>query len=96
MLQNGWRSDGKLVSFGLVNSRPYRPGTAPDNEARMADRLSGQMTYAGCLDRRSHAPSVVICGATKIVLSTLVDNHVDSSSSQHMVVCRRQTRGTRR
>jgi hypothetical protein len=41
-------------------------------------------------------PSVVICGAMAAVLSTLVDNHVDSSSSQHMVVRRRQIRGTRR
>jgi hypothetical protein len=39
---------------------------------------------------------VAFSGPMAAVLSTLVDNHVDSSWSQHMVVRRRQTRGTRR
>jgi hypothetical protein len=92
MLQNGWHSDGKLLASGM----PFQTGTAPDNEARMADRLLGQMTHAGCFERRSRVPSVAFCGAVTALLSTLVDNHVDSSSSQHMVVRRRQIRGTRR
>jgi hypothetical protein len=86
----------KTVSFGLVHFKPFQTGTAPDNEARMADRLPGQMIYAGCLERRSRVLSVVFCGAMAAVLSTLVDNHVDSSWSQHMVVRRRQIRGTHR
>src|ERR1700730_2303940 len=86
----------KTVSFGLGHFKPYRPGTAPDNEARMADPLPGQMVCAGCVERRSPVPSVVFYGAMAAVLSTLVDNHVDSSWSQHMVVRRRQIRGTRR
>jgi hypothetical protein len=96
MLQNGWHSDGKLLASGWCSSKPFRSGAATDNEARMADRFLGQMTHAGCLERRSRVPSVAFCGTTLPVLSTLVDNHVDSSSSQHMVVRQRQIRGTRR
>src|ERR1700758_3085271 len=94
MLQNGWRAHRKLVSFWLVHLKPYRPGTAPDNEARMADRLPGQVTYAGYLERRSRVPSAVTCGVMAVVLSTLVDNHVDSSWSRLNAVLRRHSRGT--
>jgi hypothetical protein len=71
---------------------PFQTGTAPDNKARMADRLPGQVTYAGFLERRSRVPSAVIRGAMTVVLSTLVDNRVDSLWLK--VVLRRHTRGT--
>ena len=90
------RRRGKLLASGWCSSMPYRPGTAPDNEARMADRLPGQMTHAGYRERRSRVPSAAFCGPMAAVLSTLVDNHVDSSWSQLMPICRRQARGTRR
>jgi hypothetical protein len=97
MLQNGWRSRGKLLVSDRCSSKPYRLGTVPNNEARMADRLLlGQMTDAGCLERQSRVPSVAICGAMAAVLSTLVDNYVDSSSSQLVSIRRRQARGSRR
>jgi hypothetical protein len=96
MLQNGWRGRGKLLASDRCSSKPYRPGTAPDNEARMADRLPGQVTYAGCLERRFRVPSAANCGAMAAVLSTPVDNHVYSSWSQLLPIRRRQTRGIRR
>jgi hypothetical protein len=77
-------------------SRHQCCGTAPGNEARMADRLPGQLTYAGCLERRSCVPSGVSCGAMTTVLCTLVDNYVDSSWSQLKILVRSHTRGTRR
>jgi hypothetical protein len=74
-------SNRKLLASGM----PFQTGTALDNEARMADRLPVQATYAGCLERRSRVPSAVKCVAMTAVLSTPVDNHVDSSSSRFMV-----------
>jgi hypothetical protein len=70
--------------------------TALDNEARMADRPASQLTSVGCIERRSRKLSGVGCGMAMAVLSTLVDNYVDSSLSQVPVVLRRQIRGTRR
>jgi hypothetical protein len=91
-----WRGRRKLLASDRCSSKPYRLGTAPDNEARMADRLPGQMTHTGCLERRSRVPSAAFCGAMAAVLSTLVDNHVDSSWSRLRPIRRRQTRGSRR
>jgi hypothetical protein len=65
---------------------PFLTGTAPDNEARMADRLPSQVTFAGYIEPRSRVPSAVSCGAMQVVLSTLVDNYVDSSLAQLEVV----------
>ena len=63
---------------------PFQTGTAPDNEARMANRLSAQATYAGCLERRSCTLSPTHRTATASVLSTPVDNGVDRlSASAH-------------
>ena len=61
MLRNSWHSYRKLLaSCNAVSDR-----NGADNEARMADRLAVQTTYAGCL-----------AGPIKraVVLSTPVDN----------------------
>lgn len=90
------RTVGAQTENLLASCMPFRTGTAPDNEARMADRLPFQATYAGCLERRSCVLSPLNCGVTWAVLSTPVDNHVDSPSSHLMVVYRRRIRGIRR
>jgi hypothetical protein len=96
MLQNGWHPNRKLLTSGSCSFEPFQTGTAPDTEARMADRLLFQTTYASCLERRSDVPPAMNCDATSVVLSTPVDNHVDNSSSRFTAPLRRQTRGIRR
>src|ERR1700743_1240693 len=59
----------------------------------MADRPASQLTSVSCIERRARKLSGVGGGMAMAVLSTLVDNYVDSSLSQVPVVLRRQIRG---
>jgi hypothetical protein len=65
MLQNGWHSEIKLLAS--ANAVSDRDGE--DNEARMPGRV---------LRADPRMPSPVRCQARTTVLSTPVDNYVDS------------------
>ena len=82
----------KTVSFAVL----FQTETARDNEARMADRPPSRPSSGGYGERQSRVPSAVSCGLMVAVLSTLVDNHVDSSSSRLLAALLRHIRGTRR
>ena len=70
-------SRGKLLASGSAVSD--RNGARQRSEDGRS--ASWPTDFVGCLERRSRVPSGVSCGTVVAVLSTPVDNHVDSSSS---------------
>jgi hypothetical protein len=82
----------KTVSFGRCCFIPKR------RRQRSTDSRSAcwpaESTYR--LERRSREPSEVCCGTVVAVLSTPVDNCVDSLSSERPIELLRRIRGSRR
>jgi hypothetical protein len=73
----------KTVSFGQCR---FGTEAAVDNEARMADRLAASTTLMVVYSYVDREPWPVGCGAFMTVLSTPVDNHVDSCHQQQFGV----------
>jgi len=73
----------KTVSFGQCR---FGTEAAVDNDARMADRLAVSTTFMVVYSYVDREPLPVGCGAFVILLSTPVDNHVDSCRQQQFDV----------
>jgi hypothetical protein len=85
---------GKTVNFGQCRFRPWNGARQRSRDGRSA---SWPTNLVGCLERRSRVPPAVSCCGVVAVLSTPVDNHVDSSSSPQTIARRRSYQGgTRR
>jgi hypothetical protein len=82
MRRNGWQPDGKL----LASANAVSTEAAVDNEARMADRLAASTTLPVVYSYGDRGPWPLGCGALLTVLSTPVDNYVDSCHQQQFGV----------